>query len=93
MSNASRRHDPECGVRHGTWTYPSSFGGLIGATLAAARPGAVHVTAVLGKVVLPALVSPLLAGLVAFAATFAAYRLTARAGRDGRLATSPAVDE
>ena len=44
------------------WTYPSSFGGLIGATLAAARPGAVHVTAVLGKVVLPALVSPLLAG-------------------------------
>ena len=47
------------------WTYPSSFGGLIGATLAAARPGAVHVTAVLGKVVLPALVSPLLAGVVA----------------------------
>ena len=65
MSNASRRHDSECGVRHGTWTYPSSFGGLIGATLAAARPGAVHVTAVLGKVVLPALVSPLLAGVVA----------------------------
>ena len=27
MSNASRRHDPECGVRRGTWTYPSSFGG------------------------------------------------------------------
>ncbi len=54
------------------------FGGLIGATLAAAGPGAVHVTAVLGKVVLPALVSPLLAGVVAFAATRAAYRLTAR---------------
>ena len=55
------------------------FGGLIGATLAAAGPGAVHFTAVLGKVVLPALVSPLLAGVVAFAATRAAYRLTARA--------------
>ena len=54
------------------------FGGLIGATLAAAGPGAVHFTAVLGKVVLPALVSPLLAGVVAFAATRAAYRLTAR---------------
>ena len=38
-----------------------------------------HFTAVLGKVVLPALVSPLLAGVVAFAATRAAYRLTARA--------------
>jgi inorganic phosphate transporter, PiT family len=55
------------------------FGGLIGATLAAAGPGAVHFTAVLGKVVVPALVSPLLAGVVAFAATRAAYRLTARA--------------
>jgi inorganic phosphate transporter, PiT family len=55
------------------------FGGLLGATLAAAGPGAVHFTAVLGKVVLPALASPLLAAMLAFVATRAAYRLTARA--------------
>jgi PiT family inorganic phosphate transporter len=55
------------------------FGGLIGATLAAAGPGAVHFPAVLGKVVLPALVSPLLAGVLAFLATRVTYRLTARA--------------
>jgi PiT family inorganic phosphate transporter len=54
------------------------FGGLIGATLAAAGPDAVRFSAVLGKVVLPALVSPLLAGVVAFVATRVAYRLTAR---------------
>jgi PiT family inorganic phosphate transporter len=47
--------------------------------MAAAGPGAVHVTAVLGKVVLPALISPILAGVLAFVATRATYRLTARA--------------
>ncbi|HEY8533760.1 MAG TPA: inorganic phosphate transporter [Micromonospora sp.] len=55
------------------------FGGLIGATLVAAGPNAVNGTAVLGKVVLPAVISPLLAGLVAVAATFLAYRITTRA--------------
>ena len=55
------------------------FGGLIGATLMASGPNAVNGTAVLGKVVLPAVISPLLAGLVAVAATFIAYRITARA--------------
>jgi PiT family inorganic phosphate transporter len=55
------------------------FGGLIGATLMAAGPDAVNGTAVLAKVVLPAVISPLLAGLVAVTATFLAYRITARA--------------
>lgn len=55
------------------------FGGLIGATLVAAGTSAVHVGAVLTKVVLPALVSPLLAGLVALIATYLAYRITERA--------------
>jgi PiT family inorganic phosphate transporter len=55
------------------------FGGLIGATLMAAGPNAVNGTAVLAKVVLPAVISPLLAGLVAVTATFLAYRITARA--------------
>jgi inorganic phosphate transporter, PiT family len=58
------------------------FGGLIGATIVAAGTGAVHFSAVLTKVVLPAVISPLLAGLVALIATFLAYRITAR-GEDG----------
>ena len=55
------------------------FGGLIGATLVAAGPSAVNGTAVLSKVVLPAVISPVLAGLVALAATFLAYRIIAKA--------------
>ncbi|MGH3587536.1 MAG: inorganic phosphate transporter, partial [Pseudonocardia sp.] len=55
------------------------FGGLIGSTLVAAGPSAVNGTAVLSKVLLPAVASPVLAGLVAVAATFIAYRLTANA--------------
>jgi inorganic phosphate transporter, PiT family len=69
-----------------TWVVgmPSSsshalIGGLIGATLVVAGPDAVHLGGVFGKVVLPALVAPLLAGLVALAATGLAYRITARA--------------
>src|SRR5689334_617126 len=58
------------------------FGGLIGATIVAAGTGAVHFGAVLTKVVLPAVISPLLAGLVALIATYLAYRITAR-GADG----------
>src|SRR5881398_1155031 len=48
------------------------FGGLIGATVVAAGPSVVNGTAVLSKVLLPAVVSPVLAGLVALAATFLA---------------------
>jgi inorganic phosphate transporter, PiT family len=53
--------------------------GLIGATLVAAGTSAVHFGAVLTKVVLPAVISPLLAGLVALTATYLAYRITTRA--------------
>jgi inorganic phosphate transporter, PiT family len=55
------------------------FGGLIGASLVAAGTGAVNFGAVLTKVIIPALISPLLAGLVALIATYLAYRITARA--------------
>jgi len=55
------------------------FGGLIGATLVAAGTGAVNFGAVLTKVIIPALISPLLAGLVALIATYLAYRITVRA--------------
>ncbi|MFD5830482.1 anion permease [Lentzea sp. NPDC060358] len=52
------------------------FGGLIGATWVAAGSDAVRFTAVVEKVVVPAIASPLIAGLVAALGTFAAYRLT-----------------
>jgi PiT family inorganic phosphate transporter len=55
------------------------FGGLIGASLVAAGTGAVNFGAVLTKVIIPALISPLLAGLVALIGTYLAYRLTTRA--------------
>ncbi len=55
------------------------FGGLIGATIVAAGVSAVNFGAVLTKVMLPAIISPLLAGLVALTATYLAYRITARA--------------
>jgi PiT family inorganic phosphate transporter len=55
------------------------FGGLIGASLVAAGTGAVNFGAVLTKVIIPALISPLLAGLVALIGTYLAYRITARA--------------
>jgi PiT family inorganic phosphate transporter len=55
------------------------FGGLIGASLVAAGTGAVHFGAVFTKVIIPALISPLLAGVVALIGTYLAYRITARA--------------
>ncbi|MBW0101266.1 inorganic phosphate transporter [Pseudonocardia sp. KRD291] len=55
------------------------FGGLIGATLVAAGTGAVQFGAVFTKVVLPAVISPILAGVIAMLATYLAYRTTARA--------------
>ena len=54
------------------------FGGLIGATLVAAGTNAVHFGAVLSKVVLPAVISPVLAGVIALVGTVIAYRSTAR---------------
>lgn len=58
------------------------FGGLIGATWVAGGTQAIHLDVVLGKVVLPALLSPAVAGLLAAVATYLAFRLTARAAPD-----------
>ena len=58
------------------------FGGLIGATIVAAGVGAVNFGSLLSKVLLPAVLSPILAGVVALVATYLAYRIAAR-GRDG----------
>ena len=55
------------------------FGGLIGATWVAAGADAVKFAGVVGKVLLPAVLSPLIAGLIALTATYLAYRITARA--------------
>jgi PiT family inorganic phosphate transporter len=71
-----------------TWLFglPSSsshalFGGLIGATWVAAGAGAIRFGNLFSKVLLPALLSPIIAGVVALAATFLAYRITARTSR------------
>ncbi|HKS98306.1 MAG TPA: inorganic phosphate transporter [Rugosimonospora sp.] len=58
------------------------FGGLIGATWIAAGSSAVHFDKVMEKIVIPAVASPLIAGLVAAIGTFAVYRLTRRARKD-----------
>lgn len=55
------------------------FGGLIGAVWVAAGANAVHFGAVVGKVLLPAVISPVLAGVVALTATRLGYRVTRRA--------------
>ncbi len=72
-----------------TWLFglPSSsshalFGGLMGAVWAAAGTGAIHFGAVVGKVFLPALLSPLVAGTIAVIVALVIYRRTA--GRDRR---------
>ena len=57
------------------------FGGLIGATWVFAGSGAIEFKNVVGKVLVPLALSPIVAGLVALAATALAYRLTARADR------------
>ncbi|MFE4259158.1 anion permease [Streptomyces sp. NPDC056883] len=64
-------------------------GGLIGATVASVGLQGVNGMAVVGKILIPAVLSPLIGGLVAYAATRAAGRLsgpergTERAGRAG----------
>jgi PiT family inorganic phosphate transporter len=55
------------------------FGGLIGATWVAAGADAIHVDAVLNKVVLPAVLSPVVAALIAVIVTRLAFRVTTRA--------------
>jgi PiT family inorganic phosphate transporter len=64
------------------------FGGLIGATIVGAGWMAIDYGVVLSKVILPAVLAPLTAGIIAFAATRLAYAITRRYdakpdGRDG----------
>ncbi|MFJ3648802.1 inorganic phosphate transporter [Streptomyces murinus] len=58
------------------------FGGLIGAVWVGAGSKGVHFEQVLDKVLLPAAVSPVVAGVAACAATYLAYLLSARARQD-----------
>jgi inorganic phosphate transporter, PiT family len=71
-----------------TWflSLPSSsshalIGGLIGATWVAAGVDAVHFGAIIAKVLVPAVLSPIVAGVVALVGTHLAYRITARTDR------------
>jgi inorganic phosphate transporter, PiT family len=57
------------------------FGGLIGATWVAAGADAVKFAAVISKVLLPAVLSPIVAGIIALTATYLAYRIATR-GKD-----------
>ena len=58
------------------------FGGLIGATWIASGSDAVHFAKVVEKVLIPALASPIVAGLVATIGTFLVYRITAKSRQD-----------
>jgi PiT family inorganic phosphate transporter len=65
-----------------TWylTIPSSsshalIGGVIGATIVASGSGAVNVHTLVQSVIVPAVLSPFICGVVALLGTFAAYRL------------------
>ena len=60
------------------------FGGLIGATWVVAGSGAINFSTVVGKVLVPLALSPIVAGLVALTATYLAYRITARGDRRTR---------
>ncbi|MET0716367.1 MAG: inorganic phosphate transporter [Mycetocola sp.] len=54
------------------------FGGLIGAALVGFGTGAIDVGVLMSKVILPAVLAPLTAGLIAFLATKLAYGVTRR---------------
>jgi PiT family inorganic phosphate transporter len=58
------------------------FGGLIGATWVYAGTEAIKFDSVLGKVLLPLALSPIVAGVVALVATRFAYRITAHGAPD-----------
>jgi PiT family inorganic phosphate transporter len=55
------------------------FGGLIGATWVAGGVGAIHADTVVNKVILPAVLSPVVAALIAVTVTYLALRITDRA--------------
>lgn len=74
----------------GTWLFglPSSsshalFGGLIGAVLVSAGWAGINPSIIISKILLPALVAPLVAGITAAAATRLAYWLTDRGAGHG----------
>ena len=54
------------------------FGGLIGAAVVGFGTGAIDVSVLMSKVILPAVLAPLTAGLIAFVATKLAYGITRR---------------
>jgi PiT family inorganic phosphate transporter len=54
------------------------FGGLIGATLVGVGYMAIDFSVVMSKVILPALIAPLTAGIIAFTVTKLAYAITRR---------------
>src|SRR4029453_1648777 len=56
------------------------IGGLIGATWVASGADAVKFAGLVGKVLLPAVLAPIIAGMIALIATFLAYRITAPGG-------------
>jgi PiT family inorganic phosphate transporter len=58
------------------------FGGLIGATWVAAGAGAIKFATVISKVLLPLVLSPIIAGIIGLAATYLTYRITARGDED-----------
>ncbi|MGW6643228.1 anion permease [Streptomyces iakyrus] len=58
------------------------FGGLIGAVWVGAGSHGVDFGKVVGKVLVPAVASPVVAGVAALLATYLAYRLTDRARKD-----------
>jgi PiT family inorganic phosphate transporter len=59
------------------------FGGLIGAALIGTGASAVNFGGVVSKILLPALLSPFIAGAVGLVATFLAYRITKMASVRG----------
>ena len=58
------------------------FGGLIGATWIAVGGNAVHFVTLVQKVIIPAVFSPLVAGIAAIAATYLAYTINRRTKQD-----------
>ncbi|MGW1503042.1 anion permease [Streptomyces mirabilis] len=58
------------------------FGGLIGAVWVGAGEHGVHFDKVVEKVLIPAVASPIVAGVAALLATYLAYKITARARQD-----------
>jgi PiT family inorganic phosphate transporter len=75
------------------------YGGLIGATVVGAGLHAVNFSTVVTKILIPAVASPVVAGLAAWGATKAAYLITRKAGekttdkvfRKGQIASSSLV--